>query len=65
MGKLKDLNSELLENSAYSPNCTVCDLALFPSLKKFLAGENSGSNKDYDSKYRRKFCRGFRIKLLG
>jgi hypothetical protein len=39
MGKLRDLQYELLENLPYSADLTLSHFCLFPELKLFLAGQ--------------------------
>ena len=46
MAKFKELNYELLEHPAYSPDLAPSDYYLFPNLKKFLAGKRFTSNDE-------------------
>ena len=44
MTKFKELNYELLEHPAHSPDLALSDYYLFPNLTKFLAGKRFTSN---------------------
>jgi hypothetical protein len=46
MGKLRDLQYELLEHPSYSPDLAPSDFFLFPKLKLFLAGQRFSSNQE-------------------
>lgn len=46
MAKFNELNYELLEHPAYSPDLTPCDYYLFLNLKKFLSGKLFTSNNE-------------------
>jgi histone-lysine N-methyltransferase SETMAR len=46
LGKLRDLNYELLEHPPYSQNLAPSDFCLFPKLKLFLAGQCFSSNQE-------------------
>ena len=46
MAKFKELNYELLDHPAYSPDLAPSDYYLFPNLKKFLAGKRFTSNDE-------------------
>jgi histone-lysine N-methyltransferase SETMAR len=46
MGKLRDLQYELLEHPPYSPDLAPSDFCLFPKLKLFLAGQCFSSNQE-------------------
>jgi histone-lysine N-methyltransferase SETMAR len=46
MGKLRDLNSKLLEHPPYSPDLALSDFYLFPKLKLFFAGQRFSSNQE-------------------
>jgi len=46
MGKLRDLNYELLEHLPYSPDLAPSDFCLFPKLKIFLAGQRFSLNQE-------------------
>jgi histone-lysine N-methyltransferase SETMAR len=45
MGKLRDLQYELLEHPPYSPHLAPSDFCLFPKLNLFLAGQRFSSNQ--------------------
>jgi hypothetical protein len=49
MGKLRDLQYELLERPPYSPDLAPADLYLFPKLKLFLAGQGFSSNQEVNA----------------
>ena len=46
MGKLRDLQYELLEHPPYSPHLAPSDFCLFPKLKLFLDGQRFSSNQE-------------------
>jgi hypothetical protein len=46
MGKLRDLDYELLEHPPYFPDLAPSDFSLFPKLKLFLAGQRFSSNQE-------------------
>jgi len=46
MGKLRDLNYELLAHPPYFPDFAPSDFSLFPKLKLFLAGQRFSSNQE-------------------
>ena len=46
MGKLRDLQYELLERPPYSPDLAPSDFCLFPKLKLFLPGQRFFSNQE-------------------
>jgi len=46
MGKLRDLQYELLEHLPFSSDLAPSDFCLFPKLKLFLAGQRFSSNQE-------------------
>jgi histone-lysine N-methyltransferase SETMAR len=46
LGKLRDLNYELLEHPPYSSDLAPSDFCLFPKPKLFLAGQRFSSNQE-------------------
>ena len=46
MAKFKELNYEMLEHPAYSPDLAPTDYYLYPNLKIFLAGKRFTSNDE-------------------
>jgi histone-lysine N-methyltransferase SETMAR len=46
MGKLRDLQYELLEHPHYSPDLAPSEFYLFPKFKIFLAGQRFSSNQE-------------------
>jgi hypothetical protein len=46
MGKLRDLQYELLEHSLHFPDLAPSDFNFFPKLKPFLVGQHFSSNQE-------------------
>jgi histone-lysine N-methyltransferase SETMAR len=56
MGKLRDLQYELLEHPPYSPDLAPSDFFLFPKLKLFLTGQRFSSNQEVITAVERYFA---------
>jgi histone-lysine N-methyltransferase SETMAR len=65
MGKLGDLQYELLEHPPYSPDLAPSDFCLFLKLKLFLAGERFSSNQEGIAAVEEYFCRSYEEPLQG